>query len=131
MALVLAALVVVAAAAPVATSESGDRVTVTILVTTDRETPVPDATVTAAWDGGETQGTTAGNGKVFLDVPRGATVSFDADQSDYTRNSPLRRTIGPATDQVTVEVSVAVQFTYRVSDAAGDPLSGTDVSGLN
>lgn len=131
VAVVLAALVVVPAAAPVATAQSGDRVTVTVLVTTDRETPVPGATVTATWDGGETQGTTAGNGKVFLDVPRGATVSFDANQSGYTRNSPLRRTIGPDTDQVTVGVSVAVQFTYRVSDADGDPLSGTDVSVLN
>lgn len=130
-ALVVAALVVVPAAAPVATAQSGDRVTITVLVTTERETPVSDATVVATWDGGETQGTTAGNGQVFLDVPRGATVSFDVGNSAYTRNSPLRRTIAPGTDQVTVEVSEAVRFTYRVRDADGNPLAGTDVSVLN
>jgi 5-hydroxyisourate hydrolase-like protein (transthyretin family) len=124
-ALVVAALVVVPAAAPIATAQSGETATITVLVTTERETPIPNATVIATWDGGETQGTTAGNGRVFIDVPRGATVSFDVDHSAYTRNNPLRRTIGPDTDEVTVEVSEAVRFTYRVTGA------GTDVSVLD
>jgi hypothetical protein len=125
------ALVVAPAAAPLATAQSGDRVTITVLVTTERETPISGATVTASWDGGETQGTTAGNGRVFLDVPRGATVSFDADHPEYTRNDPLRRTITPDTDEVTVEVSRAVQFTYRVTGADDEAVAGAQVRVLD
>ena len=130
-ALVVAALVLAPAAAPLVAAQSGDRVTVTAVVVTERETPVPGATVTATWDGGETQGTTAGNGRVFLDVPRGVTLSFDVDHPAYTRNNPLRRTIGPNTDEVTVEVSQAVRFVYRVTGEDDDPIEGAQVRVLN
>jgi hypothetical protein len=130
-ALLVVALVLAPAAAPLATAQSGDRVTITVLVTTERETPIPDATVVASWDGGETQGTTAGNGRVFLDVPRGATISFEVDHSEYTRNSPLRRTITPDTDEVTVEVSQAVRFTYRVTGEDNEAIAGAQVRVLD
>lgn len=130
-ALLAAGLVLAPAAAPLAAAQSGDRVTITAVVVTERETPIPGATVIATWDGGETRGTTAGNGRVFLDVPRGATVSFDVDHSEYARNDPLRRTIGPDTDEVTVEVSPAVRFTYRVTGSDDEPIAGAQVRVLN
>lgn len=124
-------LVVAPAALPTATAQSDDRVTITVLVATEQGTPVSDATVMASWDGGETRGTTAGNGRVFLDVPRGATVAFDVDHPEYVRNDPLRRTITPDTDEVTVDVSPAVRFTYRVSGTDGEPIEGARVRVLN
>lgn len=130
-ALVVVGLVLAPATAPLATAQSGDRVTITAVVVTERETPIPGATVIATWDGGETRGTTAGNGRVFLDVPRGATVSFDVDHSEYARNDPLRRTITADTDQVTVAVSPAVRFTYRVTGSDDEPIEGAQVRVLN
>jgi 5-hydroxyisourate hydrolase-like protein (transthyretin family) len=128
VAVAVAAVVLAAAGAPLAAAQSGDRTTITVVVVTERETPVPGATVSATWEGGETTGQTAGNGRVFLDVPVGATVAFDVDHPDVVRNSPYRRTIRADTDEVTVVASPAVTFTYRVRDADGDALSDVAVS---
>ena len=125
---VVAALVLASAGTPLAAAQSADRTTVTVVVVTERETPVSDATVTATWEGGETTGRTAGNGRVFLDVPVGATVAFDVDHPEFVRNSPYRRTIRADTGEVTVEASPAVTFTYSVADADGDALAGVAVS---
>jgi flagellar hook assembly protein FlgD len=127
-------LVVSLLAAPVgpATAQSGDdTTTVTVTVQTDDRTPVTAATVTASWEGGETSGDTAGNGKVFLDVPAGTTVAFAVDHPDFTRNFPLRRTVDADTDEVTVEVAPAVTFTYRVSDAEDEPVTDAAVTVLD
>ncbi len=124
--LVVAALV--AGSAPAVAQSGGDTTTVTVTVETEDGTPVSGATVAAGWDGGETSADTAGNGKLFLDVPVGATVSFDVDHPDYTRNFPLRRTVGEDTDSVTVEVTDAVRFTYRVSSRQGDAVEGVRVA---
>jgi hypothetical protein len=120
---------VLAAPVGVGAAQSGDdTTTVTVTVQTDDRTPVSGATVTATWDGGETSGDTAGNGKVFLDVPTGATVAFAVDHPEFTRNFPLRRTVDADTDEVTVEVSPAVTLTYRASDAEDDPVTDAAVT---
>jgi hypothetical protein len=124
--LLVAALV--AGSAPAVAQSGGDTTTVTVTVETEDGAPVSGAAVAATWDSGQTSADTAGNGKVFVDVPVGTTVSFDVDHPDYTRNFPFRRTVGENTDSVTVEVTDAVQFTYRVNDQQGDAVEDVRVA---
>jgi len=128
VALVVVAAALLAGSTPAAAQSDGDTTTVTVTVETDDGTTVSGATVTATWDGGEASADTAGNGKVFLDVPVGATVSFDVDHPDYTRNFALRRTVSDTTDEITVEVADAVQFSYRVTDPQGDAVEDARVA---
>jgi PGF-CTERM protein len=124
------ALVVVPVAALPASGQSEDTVTLTVSVVTDRGTPVGGAAVEASWDGDSTRATTAGNGKVFVDVPAGATVSLDVRHEGYTRNFPFRATVRE--DRVvTVEVRPAVTFAYAVSDADGDAVADARVTVLD
>ncbi|WP_280585522.1 carboxypeptidase regulatory-like domain-containing protein [Halorubrum sp. Boch-26] len=72
-----------------------DPVTLTVSVTDQSGDSVGGVTVEATWEteAGETgaaSGTTASNGKVFLDVPEGASVDLDVDDDTYVRNRPLR-----------------------------------------
>ncbi len=128
VALVVVVAALLAGAAPAAAQSDGDTTTVTVTVETVDGTTVSGATVAATWDGGQTSADTAGNGKVFLDVPVGATVSFDVDHPDYTRNFALRRTVSENTGEITVEVTDAVSFTYRVADRRGDAVEDVRVA---
>jgi hypothetical protein len=125
--LVVLTLVLAPVAATPVGGQAGDTVTLTVSVVTDRGTPIGGATVVASWDGGSTQATTAGNGKVFVDVPTGETVALDVRHDSYTRNSPFRLTV-EEDREVTVEAYPSVSLTYTVSDADGNAVPGATVT---
>lgn len=78
-------LVVPATAIPVAGAET---VTVTVALTDQAGEPVGDADLTATWNDGSKTVTTAGNGKAFVDVPKGAKVTVEVSHPEYVRNDP-------------------------------------------
>ncbi|MFB6079493.1 MAG: carboxypeptidase regulatory-like domain-containing protein [Haloferacaceae archaeon] len=123
---VIAALGLMATAAGPVVAQS-DTITLTVSVVDQDGDPVPNATVTASWDGGSTHRTTAANGKVFLDVPAGETVTFAVDHPDYVRNRPFRATRTDA-GTVTIPVARTAGFTVAAADDAGDPIEGATVS---
>lgn len=126
MVVVLATLgLTVAAVGPVA--GQGDTVTLTVTVATRAGDPVANATVTASWDGGSTRRTTAGNGKAFLDVPAGETVTFAVDHPDYVRNRPFTATRSDD-GEVTIPVSPTARFSVVAVDDAGDRIEGVTVA---
>ncbi len=93
-ALVGVALLAVAVLAAGGVAGQGDPVTLTVSVVDQDGDPVGGATIEATWEteSGETEnvtGTTANNGKVFLDVDEGATVDIDIEDDTYVRNRPL------------------------------------------
>lgn len=98
-------------------------VTMTVTVVDQNGEPVGSGvTVAATWDGGETTGQTASNGKVFLDVPEGADVELDIDDDRYVRNQPLL--VSDATQRdVDLRVSPQGVATVSVTDTDGEPLS--------
>lgn len=105
---------------------AGDDVTLTVSVVDEDDDAVGDATVEATWDDGEATGTTASNGKVFMDVPEGADVELDIDDDRYVRNQPL--TVRNAEEQeVELRVARQGQATLTVTDTDGDPLSEANV----
>ncbi|MFO7926548.1 MAG: carboxypeptidase-like regulatory domain-containing protein [Halobacteriota archaeon] len=109
-----------------ATVAANDEVSLTVAVVDQTEAPVGDATVEASWDGGEATGTTASNGKVFIDVPQGADVDLDIDDDRYVRNRPL--SISDA-DEREVELQVLPQGTATVTviQSDGQRLSDANV----
>jgi PGF-CTERM protein len=109
-----------------AATQSQPQVTLTVSVVDQSDAAVPDATVTASWDGGEQTATTASNGRAFVDVPEGADVSIDIDHEEYTRNFPV--TVEDASEQdVTVRVSEKGRATVVVTDSEDQPLANTSV----
>lgn len=73
---------------------AGADVTLTVSVVDQDGEPIAGTDVVGTWEteSGETgtaTGTTASNGKVFLDVPEEATVTLDIDDDTYIRNRPL------------------------------------------
>jgi PGF-CTERM protein len=102
-------------AVPVAAQQDA---TMTISVVDQQGNPISGATVTASWDGGENSGDTAGNGKVFLDVPSGSQVQLSIDHPGYVRNQP--RVIGNAQEgDYTVEVHRRGRLTATLRDSTG------------
>ena len=93
-----------------------DVVTLTVSVTDQDDQPVGGVDVVATWeDSGETQtatGTTASNGRVFLDVPESATVEIDVEDDTYIRNRPL--TVDEASESE-VDLAVSRSGTASVS----------------
>lgn len=105
-----------------------DEVTLTVTVVNETgESVGSGATVAATWEGGETTGETAANGKVFLDVPDGADVELDVVGDDrYVRNRPL---VVSDADEQEVELQVFPQGTaaVTVTDADGEPVPDATV----
>jgi PGF-CTERM protein len=95
-----------------------ETVTMTVTVADTQGNPISSATVTASWDGGSTSGTTAGNGKVFLDAPDGAQVQLTIEHPGYVRNTP--RVIGEAAaSEYTVEVYRKGRMRVSLRDGDG------------
>lgn len=67
-----------------------EEVTVTVSVADPSGDAVRGVELTASWDDGSTTGTTASNGKAFLDVPAGQEVTIETDHDDYVRNRPYK-----------------------------------------
>lgn len=109
-----------------ASAAANDEVSLTVSVVNQTGAGVGDATVIATWDGGEATGTTASNGKVFIDVPNGADVELDVDDDRYVRNRRL--SISDA-DEREIELPVVPQgtATVTVTDSDGQPLSDATV----
>ncbi|WP_255198435.1 carboxypeptidase-like regulatory domain-containing protein [Halorarius litoreus] len=114
---------VVAGAAPAAGQET---VTLTVSVVSDSGTPIGGATIDATWDDGSATATTAGNGKAFIDVPRGADVELSAESDDFIRNRPLV-VENAESGEVTLEVVRKGQYAVRITDTDG-PVSNVQVS---
>ncbi|MFB6156496.1 MAG: carboxypeptidase regulatory-like domain-containing protein [Haloferacaceae archaeon] len=127
-ALALAALVVVSAAAVAAPAAAqSDTVTLTVSVVVERTgESVAEATIVASWDGGSTRGTTAGNGKAFLDVPAGQKVTLDVEHPDYVRNFPYNVT-RTSDGEVTLDVAQRARLTIVAEDGEGAPVEGATV----
>ncbi|MFB6302061.1 MAG: carboxypeptidase regulatory-like domain-containing protein [Haloferacaceae archaeon] len=104
-----------------------DTVTVTVTVETQDGDPVANATVQASWDGGSTRKTTAGNGKVFVDVPSGTAVTYTVEHPEYVRNRPFVAT-QTSDSELTIPVARAVRFTAVARNDAGDPVQGATVT---
>jgi hypothetical protein len=85
----VALVIVVSVLAPTTAAAQGDTVTMTVSVQDQRGNNISGATVTASWDGESTDGRTAGNGKVFLDVPQGSQVQLTVEHPGYVRNQPV------------------------------------------
>lgn len=124
---ILVVLVVVLCLGLSASAAANDEVSLTVSVIDQSGASVGDATVVATWDGGEATGTTASNGKVFIDVPQGADVDLDVDDDRYVRNRPL--SISNANERE-VELPVVPQGTATITviDSEGKRLSGARVS---
>lgn len=123
---VLAALgMAVPAVGPVAAQS--DTVTLTVAVEDLNGDPVANATVRASWDGGSDRKTTAGNGKVFMDVPAGETVTFTVEHPNYVRNRPFRAT-RTSDGEVTIPVAPKASLTVVAANDAGDPIEGASVT---
>lgn len=105
---------------------AADDVALTVSVVDEDGDPVADATVEATWDGGEATGTTASNGRVFIDVPEGEDVELDIDDDRYIRNRPLA--VRDA-DERDVELPVASrgEAVVTVTDTEDAPLSDVTV----
>lgn len=116
------ALLAVAALAVGGVAGQSDAVTLTVSVVDQDGDPVSGADVEATWetDSGETRsvtGTTASNGKVFLDVDEGATVDLDIEDDTYIRNRPL--TVENASESdIELPVTRSGTATISVEDAS-------------
>jgi hypothetical protein len=123
-----AALFVATVAIGGAAGQGADPVTLTVSVVDQEGDAVGSATVEATWetDAGETgnaSGTTASNGKVFIDVPAGASIELDVDDDTYVRNRPLEVDNATARD---VELGVTRSGTATVSVVDGENQSQAD-----
>ncbi|MFB6234941.1 MAG: carboxypeptidase-like regulatory domain-containing protein [Halopenitus sp.] len=119
------------AAADAATTQ--DTVTLTVSVETAAGDAVGNADLTATWDGGTAQETTASNGKTFVDGPAGANVTIEIDHENYVRNEPYVVENATARD-VTIEVAekgglsvVATENNASVANAQVVVRKGGDV----
>ncbi|MEZ3164673.1 carboxypeptidase-like regulatory domain-containing protein [Halorubrum sp. RMP-47] len=125
---VAVALLVAAVAAGGVAGQQADPVTLTVAVTDQDGDALGGVTVDAAWEteSGETgtvSGATASNGKVFLDVPEGASVELDVDDDTYVRNRPLQIDEATARD---VNLGVTRSGTATVSVVDGQNRSQAD-----
>jgi PGF-CTERM protein len=99
-----------------------DPVTLTVSVVDQEGDAVGSTTVEAEWETdsdetGTASGTTASNGKVFIDVPEGSSVELDVDDDTYVRNRPLKVDDASARD---VELGVSRSGTATVSVVDGE-----------
>jgi PGF-CTERM protein len=103
-------------------------VTVTVTVTDDFGNGISDATVTAEWDGGSTEGTTRSSGATLLDVPEGETVQFTIDHVAYTRNNPVVVTNVSSGQQINITAFQKAEATVQVADSSGSPVENARVT---
>lgn len=90
----------------------------TVEVVDQRGQPLGNVEVTASWSGGSAGATTAGNGKVFLDVPAGTQVQLDIDHPAYVRNRPRVVAAAEETDY-TLEVHRKGSLALTVESPGG------------
>ncbi|WP_324663504.1 PGF-CTERM sorting domain-containing protein [Haloarcula sediminis] len=120
-------LVGMAAAFPAAVSAQQDQVTITAtIVNQDGRSVGGGVDVTAAWEGGSVNGTTASSGQVLLDVPRGANVSIQVEDDQYARNVPYTVTDASA-QSVEVPVSESGTATITVRNKANQTVEDARV----
>jgi len=113
-----------AATAPAAAAQD-DVVTVTVTLVDRNGDPVGGADLTATWDDGSTEATTASNGKAFLDVPADAEVTVEVDHETYVRNHPYEFTAEPDGEET---VTVAESGTLSVDAVQeDDPVENAQV----
>lgn len=124
---VLATLGMTVAAVGPAAGQS-DTVTLTVTVEDLNGDPVGSATVEATWDGGSDRKTTAGNGKVFVDVPAEETVTFTVEHPNYVRNRPFRISTTSDDADVTIPVAPKASVTVVAVNDAGESIEGATVS---
>lgn len=127
MAALVALAVVVPALAGAPAAAQSDTVTLTVSVVDRNDDPVSGATIHASWDGGSGQGTTAGNGKTFLDVPSGQKVTLMIEHPDYVRNRPFNVTRSSDGD-VTVPVARTATLTIEATTPDGASVEGATVT---
>jgi len=101
-------------------------VTLTVTVLNHNDNPVPDAELTATWDGGSATETTRANGQTLIDVPKGADVEITIDNERYVRNRPLQ-VEDASTREVEMNVWLSGTATITVEDADG-PVEGVRVT---
>ena len=120
-------LVGVVAALPVAVTAQQEQVTITATIVDQDDRSVGSGVdVRATWDGGSRNATTASNGQVLLDVPRGANVSIAVDDDRYVRNIPY--TVEDATTQsVDVAVAQSGSATITVRNTANETVENARV----
>ncbi len=120
-------LVGVVAVLPAAVTAQQDQVTVTVtIVDQDGGSVGSGVDVTASWDGGSVNGTTASNGQVLLDVPSGANVSIQVDDDRYVRNIPYTVT-DATTESVDVPVAESGTATITVQNTANESVENARV----
>ncbi|MGM0398022.1 MAG: carboxypeptidase regulatory-like domain-containing protein [Halobacteriota archaeon] len=117
LSLLVATSVVAMGGAGIAGAQS-ETVTLTVSVTTADGTEVGGADLTATWDDGSAEATTASNGKAFVDVPDGADVTIDVAHEDYVRNSPYEVT-DASEREVDVTVAEKANATITIEDDDG------------
>ncbi len=116
--LVVTGVLIAGPAATTAAGQSTDPVTLTVSVVDQEGNPVGEAELSATWENGSTTGTTASNGKAFLDVDRGANVTIELSHPEYVRNDPF--VVRNATEQdVTIPVFQQAQLSVVVADDSG------------
>ncbi|WP_340099600.1 carboxypeptidase-like regulatory domain-containing protein [Salinibaculum salinum] len=129
---VVTTLLVVSVLAPGAiggATAQDDTVTVTVAVVDSNGDSVGDVDISVTWNGGEggpINETTAGNGKAFVDVPRGADLEIEIDDDEYVRNSPFVK-FNAAEEEIRVPVSLSGQATLTVESEDG-PVSNADLT---
>lgn len=106
-------------------SESTD-VTLTVTVVDGLNNGIDSAEVTAEWDDGSTTRQTAGNGKVFITVPEGETVTLRVQHPGYVRNNPV---VVESASEESVEITVysKARADVSVTNPNGEPVEGATV----
>ncbi|MFB6093832.1 MAG: hypothetical protein ABEJ77_02700 [Halanaeroarchaeum sp.] len=129
LALVASLLVFTSAAAvgPGVAAADAETVTLTVSVTTTDGAPVEGATLEATWENGSRTATTAANGKAFVDVPRGATVTIAVSHPEYVRNDPVIVENATARD-VSITVAAKATATIAVTSAGDGAVDGATVT---
>jgi len=129
---VIATLLVVSVLAPAAVggtaAQEGDQVTVTVAVVDSNGDPVGDTDISVTWDGGDggpINKTTAGNGKAFVDVPRGADIRVTVHDDEFVRNRPFDR-LNVSEEEIEVDVARSGQATITVESESG-PVADANV----
>lgn len=80
-----------AATGAVGAASQADEVTMEVEVVDRGGNPLDGADLTASWEGGSDEATTAGNGRAFVDVPEGANVTITVDTVDWAGPIPYTR----------------------------------------